>query len=100
TGSDLVAESGAELETRLALGVGRCKLALCVPDDSPIRTPGELNGKRLATSFPRTTEQYLRAHKAEVHLVNISGSVEIMIALGVADAVVDLVETGSTLAAN
>jgi ATP phosphoribosyltransferase len=100
TGSDLVAESGADVTTRLALGIGRCKLALCVPDDSPITSPGELAGKRVATSFPNVTRQYLAEHKADVHLVNLGGSVEIMITLGVADAIVDLVETGSTLAAN
>lgn len=100
TGSDLVAESGAELVTRMPLGVGKCRLALCVPEDSSIRSPAELNGFRVATSFPRVTEDYLQRHAARVHLVPISGSVEIMIALGVADAIVDLVETGSTLAAN
>jgi ATP phosphoribosyltransferase len=100
TGSDLVAESGADVLTRLALGVGRCKLALCVPDDSPITTPFQLKGKRIATSFPNVTRQYLAQHQADVHLVNLGGSVEIMITLGVADAIVDLVETGSTLAAN
>jgi ATP phosphoribosyltransferase len=100
TGSDLVAESQADVLTRLALGMGRCKLALCVPDDSPIASPGQLNGKRIATSFPNVTRQYLAQHKADAHLVNLGGSVEIMITLGVADAIVDLVETGSTLAAN
>jgi ATP phosphoribosyltransferase len=80
--------------------MGRCKLALCVPDDSPIASAGQLNGKRIATSFPNVTRQYLAQHKADAHLVNLGGSVEIMITLGVADAIVDLVETGSTLAAN
>lgn len=100
TGSDLVAESGAELVTRLHLGMGRCKLALCVPEDSEIASPSQLAGKRVATSFPHVTRQYLAEHQADVHLVNLGGSVEIMITLGVADAIVDLVETGSTLAAN
>ena len=100
TGSDLVAESGADVLKRLDLGVGRCKLALCVPDDSSIASPGQLGGKRIATSFPNVTRKYLAEHKAEAHLVNLGGSVEIMITLGVADAIVDLVETGSTLAAN
>ena len=100
TGSDLICEAGAEVETRLALGVGRCRLALCVPEDAPVRSPADLQGRRVATSFPRITESYLRSHGAEVHLVTISGSVEVMVALGVADAIVDLVETGSTLAAN
>ena len=66
----------------------------------PCSRPRELQGRRVATSFPRITESYLRSHGAEVHLVTISGSVEVMVALGVADAIVDLVETGSTLAAN
>jgi len=100
TGSDLVAEAGVDVLSRLALGIGKCKLALCVPDDSPIDSPQQLTGKRLATSFPNVTRRYLTDHQAEAHLVNLGGSVEIMIALGVADAIVDLVETGSTLAAN
>lgn len=100
TGSDLVSESGAEVVTRLSLGVGQCRLAICVPDDSPITKPSQLDGVRVATSFPLCTKRYLAEHRANVHLVELSGSVEVMIALGVADAIVDLVETGSTLAAN
>ncbi len=100
TGGDLLAETGVQLTHRLDLGVGECKLALCVPEGSSYGEPGELAGCRVATSFPSITTAYLQQHGAEVHLVNLSGSVEIMIALGVADAIVDLVETGSTLAAN
>jgi ATP phosphoribosyltransferase len=100
TGADLIAESGAELVTRLELGVGNCRLAVCVPESSPITSASQLNGTRVATSFPHVTAGYLKQHGAEAHLVTITGSVEIMIALGVADAIVDLVETGSTLAAN
>src|SRR5690242_10023463 len=100
TGSDLVAESRAEVVERLDLGVGQCRLAVCVPDDSPIQKPAELSGCRIATSFPNNTEEYLKRHGATAHLVVLTGSVEVMIALGVAEAIVDLVETGSTLAAN
>jgi ATP phosphoribosyltransferase len=100
TGSDLVAESGAAVTTRLKLGVGSCRLAMCIPDDSEVKRPADLNGKRVATSFPHITTAFLAKHKAEPHIVDLSGSVEVMIALGVADAIVDLVETGSTLAAN
>jgi ATP phosphoribosyltransferase len=100
-GADLVAETGAELETRLKLGVGNCRLAVCVPESSPAKSAKDLHGSRIATSFPNVTKQYLKKHGAEAaHLVTLTGSVEIMIALGVADAIVDLVETGSTLAAN
>ena len=100
TGADLVAESGADVATRLDLGVGSCRLSICVPEESEVRSPADLHGCRIATSFPNVTRKYLKAHGADVHLVTLSGSVEIMIALGVADAIVDLVETGSTLAAN
>jgi len=100
TGADLVAESGADVVERLELGIGSCRLALCVADDAPLADPAALKGKRVATSFPRITRRWLADRGVDVHLVELSGSVEIMIALGVADAVVDLVETGSTLAAN
>jgi ATP phosphoribosyltransferase len=100
TGADLVAESGADVVERLELGIGSCRLALCVADDAPLADPAALHGKRVATSFPRITRRWLGDRGVDAHLVELSGSVEIMIALGVADAVVDLVETGSTLAAN
>jgi ATP phosphoribosyltransferase len=100
TGSDLVLESGVDVATRLELGVGKCRLAVCVPDDSTYKSPQELDGKRIATSFTNATAGYLAKFGAKAHLVPLSGSVEVMIALGVADAIVDLVETGSTLAAN
>jgi ATP phosphoribosyltransferase len=101
TGADLVAESGAEVVHRLDLGVGSCRLALCVPDDATIDDPRKLAGRRVATSFPRITRGWLAERGVnDAHFVELSGSVEVMITLGVADAIVDLVETGSTLAAN
>ncbi|HEY2882995.1 MAG TPA: ATP phosphoribosyltransferase [Pirellulales bacterium] len=99
-GGDLVAETGAEVIKRLELGVGNCRLAVCVPENGNVRSAKDLNGVRIATSFPNVTQNYLQQHGAEAHLVTLTGSVEIMIALGVAEAIVDLVETGSTLAAN
>jgi ATP phosphoribosyltransferase len=100
TGSDLVQEANAEVQVRMKLGVGRCRLAICVPTHSDVQQPSQLAGKRVATSFPSTTQRFLEQHDAPVHLVKLNGSVEVMISLGVADAIVDLVETGSTLAAN
>jgi len=100
TGSDLVQEANADVQIRMKLGVGRCRLAICVPTHSDVQQPNQLAGKRVATSFPNTTERFLKQHDAPVHLVKLNGSVEVMISLGVADAIVDLVETGSTLAAN
>jgi len=104
TGSDLVVESGtdveAKLDTRMDLGFGRCRLAVCVPETSSVNNVKQLSNVRIATSFPTVTKQFLASHGATAHVVSLSGSVEVMIALGVADAIVDLVETGSTLAAN
>jgi len=101
TGMDLVAESEADVIERLKLGIGRCRLAFCVPNSSRVQSVAEWTHPRIATTFPRVTKKHLAEHGVkEVHLVELSGSVEIMITLGVADAIVDLVETGSTLAAN
>ena len=100
TGGDLIEETGVQLTNRLALGMGNWRLAICVPDDSTIREPSDLAGCRIATSFPNVTKRYLAQHRVDAHTVELSGSVEVMIALGIADAIVDLVETGSTLAAN
>lgn len=100
TGGDLVEERHAEVDTVLPLGIGKCRLSLCVPENASLKKPADLAGKRIATSFPNVTRNYLSSNGVEAHLVELSGSVEIMISLGVADAIVDLVETGSTLAAN
>ena len=100
TGADLVAESGASLIHRLDLGIGSCRLALCVAVESSVQEARHLAGQRIATSFPNITRTWLAQRGVEAHFVELSGSVEVMIQLGVADAIVDLVETGSTLAAN
>jgi len=100
TGSDLIGESQADVDIRLELGVGKCRLAVCVPEDSKFKSAKDLAKCRIASSFPNVTREYLKKFDADAHLVILSGSVEVMIALGVADAIVDLVETGSTLAAN
>jgi len=100
TGGDLIDETGVELTQRLALGMGNWRLAMCVHEDGKIKKPADLANCRIATSFPRVTQNYLDKHKVTAHVVQLTGSVEVMITLGIADAIVDLVETGSTLAAN
>jgi ATP phosphoribosyltransferase len=100
TGGDLIDETGVDLVSRLSLGMGSWRLAICVPEDSKIRKPADLANSRIATSFPNVTQKYLDRHKTQAHVVQLTGSVEVMISLGIADAIVDLVETGSTLAAN
>lgn len=101
TGGDLVLESGRELRTLLDLGFGRCRLAVAARDDSGIRCLDDLpDGARVATVFPNLTRQYFRDEGRSITLVPISGAAEIAPHLGVADVIVDLVSTGSTLKVN
>ena len=101
TGSDLVAEAGADVLTRLDLGVGQVQAGpLRAGRFRTFTKPRNSPASASPPAFPTSRSSYLAEHKADVHLVNLGGSVEIMITLGVADAIVDLVETGSTLAAN
>ena len=100
TGADLVAEHGGELTTILPLGFGACSLVLAVPRDAGIEAVGQLAGARIATSFPRTTGAYLAANDVQAQVVEVRGAVEVTPQLGVADAVVGLVASGSTLRMN
>jgi ATP phosphoribosyltransferase len=100
TGANLVVETRAQVETLVELGFGRCALEAIVPDGAPQAELADLDGLRVATSYPVTTRERLRAAGAEVDLVTVSGSVEAAPRLGLADAIVDLVSTGSTASAN
>jgi len=85
---------------QFALGFGACRLALAVPQDEPIDAPEQLAGLRIATSYPAQLGAWLAAHGIKARIVQLSGSVEIAPRLGKADAICDLVQTGSTLVAN
>jgi ATP phosphoribosyltransferase len=100
SGADLVAEHGGDLATVLPLGFGACSLVLAVPRDAGIEDVGELAGRRVATSFPRVTAGFLAASGVDAQVVEVRGAVEVTPQLGVADAVVDLVASGSTLRMN
>ncbi len=100
TGIDLLEEHGDGLPRLVELGYGRCRLAAAVPNVSPIATLEDLTGCRIATAHPRTTEAYFRRAGIDVHVVSLRGSVEVAPKIGVADAIVDLVSTGSTLRVN
>jgi len=101
TGADLVAESGHPVRELLDLQFGRCRLSLAVREESSAREAGDLEpGTRVATSFPRVTEGYFRELGLEMRVAPVSGSAEIAPHLGVADVIVDLVSTGSTLRVN
>ncbi|MEX1258314.1 MAG: ATP phosphoribosyltransferase [Gemmatimonadota bacterium] len=102
TGRDLVEESSRiEVVELLDLGFGRCRLIVAVRDESPVASPGELpEGTRVATSFPKLARRYFEGLGNSIQIVPVSGAAEIAPHLGVADAIVDLVSTGSTLRVN
>lgn len=100
TGSDLVAEAGRPVETVLPLGFGRCRLVVAGRDDGADRIEELPDGVRVATSFPRTAERWFSGRGRRITLVPMSGAAEIAPHLGVADVIVDLVGTGSTLKVN
>jgi ATP phosphoribosyltransferase len=100
TGANLVAEAEARVETVAELGFARCSLQAAVPQDAPQARIEELAGLRVATAYPVSTRATLARLGVEAELVPVSGSVEAAPRLGLADAVVDLVSTGSTASAN
>lgn len=101
TGADLAAESNQKVRELLDLQYGRCRLVVAAREESTVREVRELEGgTRVATSFPRVTERFFREMGVEVHVAPVTGAAEIAPHLGVADIIVDLVSTGSTLKVN
>jgi ATP phosphoribosyltransferase len=100
TGIDLLAETGAELPRIRSLGYGRCRLAAAVPSDTQYQTVEELAGLRVATAHPATARRFFAERHIAVDVIPISGAVEVAPRLGLAEAIVDLVSTGSTLVMN
>ena len=100
TGLDLVSERDFDVEVLLRLGYGRCSLQAAVSNEDSATSIKDLDGRRIATSHPRLAKQLLAEQGVEVEIVRVTGSVEISPRLGLADAIVDLVSTGSTLRTN
>jgi len=101
TGWDLVAESGRPLESRLDLGFGKCRLVVAAREDSKIRSIADIaEGTRVATVFPEITRRFFAESGRGIELVPVSGAVEIAPHLGIADVILDLTSTGSTLRVN
>ena len=100
TGLDLVAESAAESTVVLELGFGRCKLTAAVDDSSPVMSIDDFSGLRVATSHPRTVDRFFSDKGIHIMTVPLKGSVEVAPKLDIADAIVDLVSSGSTLMIN
>lgn len=100
TGTNLLIEAGADLEVYHELGYGYCRLEAAVPNASSATSLEDLAGKRLATSHPAAADKMLTELGIETEIVTISGAVEVAPRLGLADGIVDLVSSGSTLVMN
>ena len=100
TGANLVVEANADVVTLAELGFARCTLQAAVPNDAPQTAIADLDGLRIATAYPVSTRMLLDERGIGAELVPVSGSVEATPRLGLADAIVDLVSTGSTASAN
>ena len=99
-GSNLLVEKGKELEIIEPLGFSKCRVSIAIPKGIPFAGVSDLANKKIATSYPNTVNQFLdkKGIQADIHV--ISGSVEIAPNIGLADAICDIVSSGSTLFKN
>ncbi len=101
TGLDLVHETGCAVEKIFDFSFGACRLVVAAPDHSKIESVRDIPADaRVATSFPNLTRRYFEERKQKVRVVPVSGATEITPYIGVADVIVDLTQTGSTLKQN
>jgi ATP phosphoribosyltransferase len=100
TGHDMVVERGSEVEELLDLQSGRAKLVLAVREDSTITQVKQLAGLKVATEFPNIARAYFKKHNVDVEIVIVGGACEATPHLGIADAIIDLSSSGTTLKTN
>lgn len=99
-GQNTLVEKQKQIDEVLPLGFSRCRLSIALPKNTPYSGPESLNGKRIATSYPNSLRQFMAEHQIKAEIHEISGSVEIAPNIGLADAICDLVSSGSTLFKN
>ncbi|MDZ4796177.1 MAG: ATP phosphoribosyltransferase [Bacteroidota bacterium] len=99
-GENVVRESNKQTDTIEQLGFGKCRLSIAVPKSGIFQSIHDLNGKKIATSYPTILSGFLRENNITASIHEISGSVEIAPRIGLADAICDLVSSGSTLFTN
>ncbi len=99
-GDNLLVEKGADIAIAERLGFSKCRVSIAVPKTFEYNSLKDLNGLRIATSYPNTVQNYFKSKNVAVELHEISGSVEIAPNIGLSDAIVDIVSTGSTLFKN
>lgn len=101
TGLDTVREAGAEGITELLdLEFGRCRIVLAAPEDGPVQSVADLDRRTIATEFPTLTRQYLRGNDLDATVLTVSGATELTPHVDMADAIVDITSTGTTLRMN
>ena len=99
-GENLLVEKGADLQVLEKLGFSKCKVSIAVPKELKFKGLKDLEGKRIATSYPNTVKIFLNENNINADLHIINGSVEIAPNIGLADAICDIVSSGSTLFKN
>ncbi|MFT4803713.1 MAG: ATP phosphoribosyltransferase [Psychroserpens sp.] len=99
-GENVLIEKGDKISVVEKLGFSSCKVSIAVPKAAKYNGVADLEGKRIATSYPNTVNQFLEKNNVKAHLHIINGSVEIAPNIGLADAIVDIVSSGSTLYKN
>ena len=100
TGLDQVREAGVALDERLDLGFGRCRLVLAAPNDSSLQSVADLAGKTVATEFPHIARTFFADHGIDPEVVEVSGATELTPHVEMADAIIDITSTGTTLRVN
>ncbi len=99
-GENVLLEKNKQVKTIDKLGFGKCRLSLAIPKDKNYKSVKDLNGLRIATSYSNILSKFLKQNKVKAEIHEISGSVEIAPSIGLADAICDLVSSGSTLLSN
>tara|TARA_B110000046_G_scaffold185756_1_gene229095 strand:- start:9433 stop:10290 length:858 start_codon:yes stop_codon:yes gene_type:complete len=99
-GENVLIEKGADINFIERLGFSKCKVSIAVPKESDANSLKDLDGKRIATSYPETVKKFLKEQNIDAQLHTISGSVEIAPNIGLADGICDIVSSGSTLFKN
>ena len=100
TGYDQIHESGADLVDLLNLGYGTCRLVLAAPETGPVSTVADLGGGTVATEFPGVARDFFADREIDPEIVEVSGATELTPLVDIADAIVDITSTGTTLQVN
>ncbi|WP_435359772.1 ATP phosphoribosyltransferase [Haloarchaeobius sp. DFWS5] len=100
TGFDQMCEAAVEAESLLDLGFGSCRLVLAAPEEDDIETPYDLEDGTVATEFPNVTQNYFSELDVDVEIAEVTGATELTPHVDMADAIVDITSTGTTLRMN